>query len=917
MSNNLKSWREIMEPHEDVAQGVYRQAEFALNLAEIVRNQGRAEYTDPREFFARTYLTDGLKTLLAETLKRLTNGDGEPVIQLKTSFGGGKSHSLLALYHLFGGISAEQSETVRAVLEAAGVEFLPKVHTAVIVGTWENPLKTTLWGEIAAQLAKSAGKPELYEMMRANDESGISPGAELLKKLFDEVGACLILIDELVAYGRKLNLGEIENGGSFGNLMSFIQELTEAAKASQKTVVVVSIPESDAEIVDNRGRQVLEQVEKVFGRMEFVWTPVTVYEGYEIVRRRLFKQCNDMQAKEKVCAAFFDMYVNNRNDFPYESYQSNYREKLLTCYPIHPKLFDYLYDKWTSLDGFQKTRGVLRLMAKIIYCLWKSNDESLLIMPANIPLDSAMVRDELVKLLGGNWNTIVDSDVDGGHSKPNRLDAEKIRFGRFGATRKTARTIGAARKAARTIFIGTAPGSRRGELQGIEENEIHLSVIQPQDLDKIATLNDALAKLKTDLYYLYSQNTRYWFSENPTLRKFVDDKRRQFSEDDVEFEIEKRLSSWNRRGNFKGVHNCPKNSNDVPDRQEARLVILSPKYSCDDSQDNSAINFAKEILNNRGTTPRQYKNMLLFMAADIENLKVLKDTVRDFLAWQAVLDETHHLNLDTLQIEDAKNNLKLAQENFKMKTSQAYSKIFVPKKSEDGNLNVPLQIDKITCTTEDNISAASDNFTYNDKLNVSLGSGKLKDLLDKFIWRENDFVSLNRLWEYFTTYYYMPRLIDENVLLETVKKGVAAKVFALAENYQDGNFTDLKFGDNFFGKVSTENFLVKANLAENKNTLPDIETPIETESENKNTEPEVEPLPKYVSIDIELDKLRLSKNFNDCFNEVISHLINLPNAETKIKLSVTASVSEGIPTETKEIVEANCSSLKIKNIYFE
>ena len=464
---NLKPWRNVIEPNPDVSGGRYRQSEFAADLAQVVRGEGIPEYTDPVEFFSRTYLTGGLKNLLVKTLRRLTSGDGEPVIQLKTSFGGGKTHSLLALYHLFGGkIQAEQSSAVREILDTARVEFLPKVHTAVIVGTWTNPLKSTLWGEIAAQLARSTGKPELYELIRDNDEKKISPGVETLREIFNAASPCLILIDEVVAYGRKLKRGEV-NGGTFGNLLSFIQELTETAKASKNCEVVVSIPESDAEVGDELGRRVLKDVEHYFGRVEFVWESATPVEGYEIVRRRLFKTCNDNQAREETCSAFFSMYVNNANDFPNESRQSNYREKLLACYPIHPKLFDYLYDKWTSLENFQKTRGVLRLMANVVYRLWDQDDQSALIMPCNVPLDFAPVRAELEKYFKGNWNAIINSEVDGDKSKPHELDDNNPRFGR----------LCAARKISRTIFMGTAPSSRTNDLRGIDENEIRLGTI--------------------------------------------------------------------------------------------------------------------------------------------------------------------------------------------------------------------------------------------------------------------------------------------------------------------------------------------------------------------------------------------------------------------------------------------------------
>lgn len=906
-SNALKSWRAVIKPNPDVARGSYLQAEFAADLAQVVRNEGRPEYTEPAEFFARTYLTDGLKKLLVETTRRLTSGNGEPVIQLKTSFGGGKTHSLLALYHLYGGrIKPAQASAVQEVLTAAGIESLPAVHTAVIVGTWENPLRATLWGQIAAQLAHSSGKPELYEMIRQNDEQGISPGAELLKNLFDAAGACLILIDEIVAYGRKMHTGKIKTGGTFGNLMSFIQELTEAAKASRKSAVVVSIPESDAEIGGDLGRRVLKQVEKFFGRVEFVWTPVTPVEGYEIVRRRLFKPCNDESAREQTCAAFFDMYVNNANDFPYESRQSNYKDKMLACYPIHPKLFDYLYDKWTGLENFQKTRGVLRLMANVIHNLWANNDESALIMPGNIPLAASEVRDELTKYLRGNWDAIINSEVDGTHSKPQELDDENPRYGRLLAARKTARTI----------FMGTAPGSRQGDVRGVEENEIRLGTIQLRDINEVATFNDALSKLKANLYYLYSQGSRLWFGVNPTLRKLVDDKRDQYSVDDVEYEIEQRLKTWQGKNQFKAVSLCPKSSADVPDEQAARLVVLPPNCLYDDKQPiNPAIDAAKKFLETRGTIPRRNKNLLLFMAANAENMEVLNNATRDFMAWREVLNDARKLNLDALQLEDAEGNLKTATETFAMKVSQAYSCLLAPAIVGTSEPNSWFwRVEEILCTKEDNFTAAATKFRRDEMLLTSLGHEHLRGLLDSYIWRDNDGVELNQLWSYFTAYHYLPRLVDVNVLLDTVRRGVMAETFALAE---DETLDGLQFGENFFGTVKLSNFLVKAEVARKALAIePEPQPEPEPEPIQPPPEPEAEPLPTKFFMETEIDRTRAIRQVNDCINEVVELLETCPNVKTSIRLVVEVDVPGGVPKDTADDVAANCQQLRIKNFRF-
>lgn len=909
---NIKAWRNVIEPRPEVASGNFKQAEFAADLEQVARGEGSTEYTDAVEFFNRTYLTGGLKNLLSETLKRLSSGNGEPVIQLKTSFGGGKTHSLLALYHLFGGkIRPENSSAVREVLQAAGVEFLPKVNTAVIVGTWTNPLKTTIWGEIAARLAKSTGNAEIYELIRENDEKKISPGVDLLKQIFDAASPCLILIDEIVAYGRKLKTNEVD-GGTFGNLISFIQELTEAAKASKNTAVVVSIPESDIEVGDD-GKDILVQVEKYFGRIELVWSPITVTEGYEIVRRRLFKDCSDETARQETCAAFFKMYGNNANDFPNESRQTNYREKLLSCYPIHPQLFDYLYDKWSTIEGFQKTRGVLRLMSNVIHRLWAENSQSALIMPSDLPLDFSPVRDELTKYLKGNWDSIINSEVDGDKSKPAEIDGDNARFGK----------LLAARKIARVIFMGTAPIGKVSGVRGIEENEIRLGTIQPADVGSVSIFNDALSKLKENLYYLYSQNTRYWFGTSPTLRKYVDDKRETFSDDDINAEIEKRLEKWSGRQNFNAVHICPKKSDDVIDDQKARLVILPPLYQFDGKkEENPALKFAAEILDKRGNVPRNHKNILVFMAAENKKLQTLKEIVREFMAWREVLEENKKLNLDVLQMEDAESNLKSAEETFVMKLSQAYSQIFAPK--SDTNLqNLDWQVEEINCTKGENISVAAQKFYQCEMIISTLGNKHLKNLLDNYIWRESESVELNKLWGYFTTFYYLPRLNNEKVLLEAVMKGVEAKTFAIAD---DENFNELKFGERISLNSSVRKFLVKAEVAEKffvtetaepVESAPTVQPETATQPVTETPPPEVEIDPTKFFMDTELDTTRLTRNFNQCIEEIAAYLTKLPDAEISVHIAINISVPEGIPKNLREIVEANCRDLNVQNFHFE
>ena len=237
---------------------------------------------------------------------------------------------------------------------------------------------------MAYQLVTSAGKPDLYEIVKDADKKGVSPGSENLKMLLNACGPCLILMDELVAYAKKIYGVDGLPAGSYDNFITFIQEITEAARASENSIVVASIPESEIEIGGDAGKTALETIEHTFGRMESIWKPVAANEGFEVVRRRLFLDCKDPKTREAVCTAFSNMYQENSADFPLEAKEVEYRNRLVACYPIHPEVFDRLYEDWATLERFQRTRGVLRLMAAVIHELWMANDASAMIMPGSI-----------------------------------------------------------------------------------------------------------------------------------------------------------------------------------------------------------------------------------------------------------------------------------------------------------------------------------------------------------------------------------------------------------------------------------------------------------------------------------------------------------------------------------------------------
>ena len=954
----LPCWRDVIQPHPDVAQGRYKNAEFAADLAQVARGEGAYEYRDPVEFFARTYVTEGMTGLLEQALRRVSGKDGEPVIQLKTAFGGGKTHSMLALYHMLRGRTPiGKIQNIMPVLERAEVDSIPKTNVAVLVGTALDPTKTkrpqnfpgitisTLWGEMAAQLAESAGDPKLYDYVKEADKKGVSPGSEALKNLFDACGPCLVLMDELVAYAKKLYGANGLPAGTFDNFISFIQEVTEAARASQNSLVVASIPESDIEIGGDAGQTALEAIEHTFGRMESIWKPVAANEGFEVVRRRLFLDCKDPEARDAVCSRFSQMYHENQGDFPTEAREVEYRERMISCYPIHPEVFDRLYEDWGTLERFQRTRGVLRLMAAVIHELWMGSDAGLLIMPGSIPLDVPTVRDELTRHLSEGWNALVDREVDGRNSIPYQKDQANQRYGGKLASRRVARTV----------MLGSAPTVRDQNVRGIEASRIRLGVVQPGE--NISVFNDALNTLTTSLAYLYTNPSgdRFWYDTRPTLRKTVEDRATQVAASDVEYEIESRLRSVKKEQPFTGIHVCPSSSLDVPDDQTARLVILRPNdvYRAS-NQSNAAMTAVTDILNNRGTTPRIYRNMVAFIAPEQDLMFSLQQTVRRYLAWKSIKEDSEDLNLDAAQNRETDNNLNRFNRAVDDQIKEAYCWLLIPYIDKATDLKtIVWDTIRISGGTETIIGRAANKMRQNEQIITRWAPALLKMELDGVLWSASDHIAIKTLWDYLCTYCYLPRLADMNVLIDAIRNGLTStEYFAYAAGYDGTRYLDLRVGQTV-GMIEPSAYLVKISAAQRQldedearrrateeeararaeqrgiqtdNTNSSVVshevsrgTAITTHSPGPVEAPPVPAQPKnkrfYMSAS--LDTTRIGRDVQRLVEEIITHLTSAEGTQVEVSLEVNVQAPDGLSQQIVRTVSENCRTLHVDDFGFE
>ncbi|MEW6573744.1 MAG: Swt1 family HEPN domain-containing protein [Bacillota bacterium] len=943
----LKPWREVITPHPDVASGRYQQAEFAADLAKVVSNEADEEYSDPREFFRRTYLTEGIADLLVAAIHRLAGTGGEPVVQLQTSFGGGKTHTMLALYHLFGGsLQAAEVPGLERILLAAGIERLPVAKRAVVTGVAFSPTKPrrkpegietkTFWGEIAYQL----GKEEGYSLVAADDERGVSPGSDVLKELFDRFGPALVLIDEWVAFARQLyNLSEVLPAGSFDANMSFAQALTEGAKRAKNALVVVSIPESDIEVGGEGGRATLQRLQKTVERVESPWKPAGQDESFEIVRRRLFMPEIDYAARDAVVSAFAQMYRSQKGEFPRECATSTYEDRLRTAYPIHPELFDRLYQDWSTLERFQRTRGVLRLMAAVIHELWERQDRSLMIMPGTLPLDAHSVCVQLTRNLPepDSWPPVLDTDIDGPQSRPLILDRENPNLGRFSACRRVSRTV----------FMGSAPAAAPAgstpRLRGVEEVRVKLGCVQPGETPH--TFGDALRRLGEQLTYLYADGSRYWFDTRPSVNRMAAERAERLPGDEIEAEILERLKKEKDRGDLAGAHvSTSPAGGDVPDEQAARLVMLPPGHPHRSGADDSpALEMARGILEKRGSAPRIYQNTLVFLAADKNRVLDLETSVRHFLAWRSIKEDKEHLNLDAFQSRQVDKRFEDAETTLRSRLFEAYSWLLIPSQTVTKQEILPVQWEaaRLTGNGASLTLRASKKLSNLGHIHVKWSPILLKKELDDHLWKEQDHIEVTQLWEYLTRYLYLSRLRDEKVLLDTIQEGITtAEYFGYASGIDEkGRYAGLQFNTGLkTSSVSLSGLLVKpetalaqitaAKEAESAQPVSGITggvtyiTPppagVRTAENGATATPPVFiRRPRRFHGTITLDVSRVGRDAGRIAEEVVQHLTTLAGAKVEVTLEIDARVPDGVSEEIQRIVTENCRTLKFKSHGFE
>ena len=938
----MKPWREIAVPHQDVLEGTFQQSEFAADITAVNTGKASREYQDAIAFFERTFITQGMALLLTQVAQRLAGKGGEPVVQLQTAFGGGKTHTMLAVYHLATRKCAlSELAGVPALIDRAGLMDVPQARVAVLDGTahapgqpWKRGQQAikTLWGELAWQLGGAEG----FRLVAEADATGTSPGKDVLRDLLERSAPCVVLIDELVAYVRQFADSQALSGGTYDSNLSFVQALTEAAKLAPRAIVLASLPESDLEAGSQRGVAALRALEKTFGRVQAIWKPVATEEAFEIVRRRLFEPVRDEKAREAICRAFADAYVAEGAKLPAETQERRYFERLLQAYPIHPEVFDRLYEDWTTIDGFQRTRGVLKLMAKVIYRLWKDDNKDLMIMPASLPLHDGSSRNELTYYLPAGWDAVIERDIDGDRAETIELESKEPRFGQ----------IGAARRIARTIFLGSAPSSVATKVaaRGLDRARIVLGCLQPGQPSSVYA--DALGRLADRLHYLNASGdksqeaTRFWFDTRTNLRREMEDRKRRFDE---KTEVRGKIADALKKtvGNvsfFDGVHVFTPHA-DVPDDTALRLVVLPPESWYAREETRPAFETVLDAATKNGAKPRYRSNRLLFLATDHGSLSRLIDAARVALAWGSIVDDIKEgrLNIDLLQKNQAEKEQKAAEEVLPRATREAYKWLLCPSQETPTDAKPTVEAFPLA-TSGGTIGGEIERVCSDNELVISTWSPiHLRTKLKELYWKGGrTTANAAAFFEDTLRYLYMPRLRSREVLAKAIRAGASSKdFFGTAYGETDGKFEGFSFGA---GNVDFEDTLILIDpetakgIEDANRTQQQPATPTAGDSQYPTSEPtapngvqdsggrpfvSAPSKAKVFYATAEVPPATAKMHLVQLADEIVAVLRSDPNANVRVVVEVSAEFPEGASDSLKRAVSENARSLKVKSAEWE
>lgn len=687
----LKPWIENVSLHPDVVAEGFAEDIFALDLGPLADGNKNVPpvYRDPEQFFRASYLTNGLRSLLADTLSRLSGGKGNRILKLVTPFGGGKSHTLAALLH-----AAKSRTALDVIPEGRGLPQVNKVRTAVFDGQFFNPTEgkkdaesgihaRTPWGWIACRLRGKSG----YELLRKDDEARVDPGADKLVELLGD-SPNLILLDEVLEF--LIKAGGIKVGESHyrDQIMLFLKSLIAAVDNASHTSLIFSLQSSKRESLEYVN--LLQTIDHLAARKDQLREPVEGNEVLAVIQRRLLGKTPEAEAATPVAATYQDAVTQMRRAYARSSAEQKQaeedgialRDRIRAAYPFHPALIDLMRERWAAIPDFQRTRGALRFLAACLRAAYREGKSRAILGPGDVPMHDAEVRLAFFKEVGqqADFQAVLEHDLVGANARAKRIDERRAKEVPTEASKRPATRLATA------ILMYSFGGLRRESTNemlppGIMEQELLCVCVGP-DLDS-TTAMACLKELKEQCLYLHFDGVRYCFKKDPNVTLLIEQEADVVARDEAQVRgrIKEMLES--RLAGHRTAIVWPEKSADIPDKDPSFLVAYLP-LEFGGKPKAAQETLAKELLGKYGEKPRSFRNGLGLAIPSADQIEILRRAVRYLIAVEQVKAKAKQHNLTDEQkgqLRERESTERAAAESAFLKL---YMEVWLPRIEESG-----------------------------------------------------------------------------------------------------------------------------------------------------------------------------------------------------------------------------------------
>lgn len=773
----LRPWREVVEPRKDIADGSFDESLFAADLGLVDRGTGPADYLDPVTFCEKTFLTENLRAVLGEIGNRLdADASAAGVYRLQTEFGGGKTHTLLAAYHLFRDPNkVAHTPFVSELFKSLGRTEFPKARVAVLDGSailagvpeslGSGVELHTLLGHLAYRLGGDAA----YCKVAEQDKDLLGTATYQLVELLEAHAPCLILLDETLEYLNKALEVRAHEGSLAATTLTFIKELCTAASNVPGAAVMATLTSSRLEDYSTAsGEEMQERLSKVVGRTENIVTPVEGDDIFPILHRRLFTSIGSETERASVANAYAEYYESMGDAVPAAYRETSYRERIALAYPFHPELVDILTNRWGSLSGFQRTRGALRTLAHTVKALWQLGHTAPLIHSGDVSLADPGIRGEVLRFAGESYKSALNADIIRPDSKAVEEDrrrggqVEELRLAQALATAAFLNSFGSDRVLGASVaqmLVGVGrPGLSRGLIEDVR---------------------DALEGL---LWYMRLEGGRYRFTTEPNLNRVVIEREGAIGDDRIEQLLREAIAAVGPSGSALRVEPRVDTSSDLPDAQQLILGVLNFDHRVGGDETAATLQIAREILEQKGSAFRANRNAAMLIAADGPALVKARASARTLAALRDLKADKHRVTrFNAEQREQLDKRLTVAEDRLPQQVVMTYRHLLLLGESDHGGVKLdhidlgPARIDvKIADRVLDYLRGA-------DRLvEETLAPAAL--LADRFglLPEGTDAVELDTLLGYFYRLPRLPKIAGPHVLRAALADGVAKGLFGLA-----------------------------------------------------------------------------------------------------------------------------------------